>query len=45
MFRSRTGVFKEMRTNLIEEPVSAKEAGRTRLMTQKSKAEFESANR
>lgn len=45
MFRSRTGVFKEIRTNLIEEPVSAKEAGRTRLMTQKSKAEFESANR
>ena len=45
MFRTRTGIFKEMRTHLIEESVSAKEAGRTRLMTQKSKAEFESSNR
>ena len=45
MFRSRTGIFREMRTNLIEESLSAKDAGRTRLMTQKSKAEFESSNR
>jgi len=44
MFRTRTGIFKEMRIKLIEESESAKEAGRTRLMTQKSKVEFESVN-
>ena len=43
MFRTRTGVFKEIKKDLLNE--ASIEGHRTRLMTQKSKAEFDLANR